>query len=201
MSRARVTVRWHGDEMRRRIAAAVNAGLTAGAQTAADGIRRGLGRGARFTPSPPGSPPNRQRGALAAAISHEPGKRLRAAAGVVRGFAYMIHERGGTITPKRSKYLPVPVNAAAKRIAETGTLRGTRMKYIPRRGSPLLVGYTPRKVMVQGRNIGGVPVFVLKKSVRIPARPFVVPGVRNNIAAIRTAILRRARAHFKGGGS
>lgn len=87
-----------------------------------------------------------------------------------------IHQYGGTITPKRAKALTVPVHVKAygKRAADFPDL-----VYIPRRGAgkdAILAMVKARKgkggsLMRAGAQI--IPYFVLKRSVKIPARPFL----------------------------
>lgn len=84
---------------------------------------------------------------------------------------------------------------------------GVPLQFIPRKGKPpLLVGRQgPRRVVRIGRGIyagakekevkqamSGVPVFVLVRQIRLPARPWLIPALENNKVAIRTAAFHRA---------
>lgn len=83
-----------------------------------------------------------------------------------------IHEFGGTIQAKDSKYLAVPV----------GTRRGSPLKH-----SDLRVRKTAGGNLVMVDE-GGIVQYVLKKSVEIPARPYLRPAADENNAAIRQAM-------------
>jgi len=166
---------------------AANRGLTAVAAQAAMFAKRGMGKGARHTSSPAGSPPNVQRGYLRNAIGFEKSQNLRAAYGVAVGVPYArIHELGGKITAKTTKYLPVPVNAEAKRLLEksTGGLRNASVKLVPivsRGGRPMLIPASRSKASKSGG-----PVFVLKHSATIPPRPYLRPALMRNLPALES---------------
>jgi len=120
------------------------------------------------SPSPAGKPPGKDTGTLGRSIQVDAGKadqlRVRIGTNVPYG---RIQEFGGTIRPKNVKRLPVPLNREAKFMQRRGSLRSQSLTLIPRRGKdPLLV--------VKTKN-GMRPMFVLKKSVTLPARPFVAP--------------------------
>lgn len=145
------------------------------------------------TPSAPGSPPNTQTGLLRNSINVRkvgPGfYRTVSAARYSR-----IQEFGGTIRPTRARALPVPLNHAAKVILQRsgGNLRAAlpNARVINRKGKPpLLVGR--EKVATQKGYRKGKraidrsrPIFILKKSVRMPARPFFGPVLRGNREAL-----------------
>lgn len=93
-----------------------------------------------------------------------------------------IHEMGGTVRPKTAKFLAIPL-AAAKTRAGVARMRPRdipNLKFVPRRGkSPLLVleHFKNVKVKLLGKTIRtdkivtkSTPMFVLKRSVTIPAR-------------------------------
>lgn len=85
-----------------------------------------------------------------------------------------IHQFGGVVRPRKAKALTVPVHAKAygKRAADFPDL-----VYIPRKGkSPMLAMVKARKgrngsMMIAGHQV--IPYFILMKSVRIHARPFL----------------------------
>jgi phage gpG-like protein len=83
-----------------------------------------------------------------------------------------IHEFGGTIQPKKSKYLAIPV----------GTYRGSPQKYADLKLRKTAGG---NLVMVDG---GGTVQYVLKKSVTVPARPYLRPAADENHAAIENSM-------------
>jgi len=86
-----------------------------------------------------------------------------------------IHEFGGTIRAKNSKYLAIPV----------GSYVGS-----PRNHSDLILRKTKRGTLVL-MDAGGSVQYVLKESVEIPARPYLRPAadehheqVQNEIAEV-----------------
>lgn len=194
---------------------AANAGLTRAATELKVWAQRGMGNRShgRGISSPPGTPPHVQRGDLLGSVSSTISTVLKASAGSNHPSA-MMHEKGGTIRATRSKYLPVPLNLAAQRLLErsgattqfingpsggtgwltSGGLRnsGVQLDFIPRPGKPpLLVGRQgPRRavgIMRGGGFMDGTPVFILKKSIRLPARPWLMPALDKNRKAIYEA--------------
>lgn len=107
-----------------------------------------------------------------------------------------IHEFGGTITPKRVKYLPVPFPGMAKRAkqiraAAGGSLRGANLDLVKsKRGNLLLVE--------KNEDRSFTPVFILKKSVRIPARPYMRPAFAESRDQVN-GVFRRVFASAFGG--
>ncbi len=73
-----------------------------------------------------------------------------------------IHETGKTIRPKKAKYLKIPLDPAMQ------TLQG-RKRY-PANDETFVKGNT-----IYMKDTGN-PVFILKSSVRIPARPYMAPS-------------------------
>lgn len=155
-------------------------------------VQRTMGRGARGTPSPPGSPPNRQTGGLARAIVVEKAGDLhfRVGTNLVYG---KIHEFGGVVRAK-SGSLAVPVHRDAKRYSEIGL--GPRdmanLVFVKRPGkAPILI----RENAGRGKKQRGARtevMYVLLKSVRIPARPFLAPAA----ARARVDAQARFRRYF-----
>lgn len=178
---------------------AANAGLTAAAIEAGGFMKRGMSKGPRLRSSAPGSAPNVQRGQLRNTITFAPSTNLRSAAGTnVRYGA--IQERGGVIRAK-GKYLLVPVNDVAKRMSEDGKKMG-KARFVPRPGrDPLLIGVdNVRNSIGQGKSaqhFNGQPVFVLKRSVTLPPRPWALPAVMKNKPAIFAAAHAKARSVLK----
>lgn len=180
---------------------AVNNGLTLAAIDAAGHAKRSMGRGGRFRSSAPGTPPNVQRGILRNAIAYQPSTELRSAMGVVANVNYArIQETGGTITGK-GKHLTVPVNDAAKRFSEkVGSVRLGRFAVIrSRRGALLLVGADKLRYRNKGAgiNINDAPVFVLKRSIRLPARPFLRPAVFGRATELGAIVRNRVTAGIR----
>jgi phage gpG-like protein len=97
--------------------------------------------------------------------------------GEVRGVTVKyarIHEFGGTITPKKAQYLAIPMAAA-----KTGT--GVSRYESPRQVPGLFVFKSKAGNLLLARREGKKGklklFFVLKKSVKIPARPYLGPAV------------------------
>ena len=77
----------------------------------------------------------------------------------------VIHETGGTIRPKRAKFLTVPLQAAL-------SFRGVPLKRRARDWPNTFVATSRRGNLLIFQRRGGriIPLYALKKSVRIPAR-------------------------------
>ena len=151
----------------------------------------------KFQSSPVGGPPAKHRGMLRNSILVEMAGPMRARVGSNLPYA-SVHEFGGVIRARNVRFLPVPINDAAKRLHEkkgTSSLRqmGSFRFIKPMFGrQALLVGDNGVRTQSYGTDASGKritirrndqPVFVLKSSVRIPARPFMRPALarsRNN---------------------
>ena len=96
-----------------------------------------------------------------------------------------IHEEGGTIRPKRGRFLKIPVGPA---------LTGAGGSRLPPGGSGgIRFVPTPRGGVLVGRD--GQGWFVLKQQVTIPARPYLAPDIATiqpRLADNLTRLLRRA---------
>ena len=179
---------WTAKQWQDAILPAINAGVTAAAAVCADTAVQSFGP----SPSPPGSPPGVDTGHLRRSIAFVSpealGTPMRAAFGTAVEYGRHL-EFGAFITPKRSKYLAVPVDRmlAAKftRAAGGGSLRNVPgLKYIPpgkgRRNGGRLVLESSVRVNVRGaksktRGVkSGATVFVLKDSVVIQPRPWIM---------------------------
>lgn len=196
---------------------AVNHGLTMAAIELSGRMKAGMSRGSRYSSSAPGSPPNVQRGRFRNSITHTPGVNLRAAAGTNLRYGYT-QEKGGVIRARHSKYLPIPINAAAQRqqdkfgsstsyfgggFIRQGGLRQLKLDFIPgRRGrAPMLVGKRAVKVKWSvggGGFLGfnGVPVWILKRSIKLPPRPWARPAMEKNKPALLAAFKVGMRIGF-----
>lgn len=174
------SVNWNAGAAKALLIKAMNAGLTAAAEVAANQAERSFGSDHGGVPSAPGSPPNSQTGHLRNSIAYcSPdalGTPLRAAYGT--NVAYGRHlEFGAVIRPKSVKYLPVPINLPARLmlrrlggfgVGVVGSLRTQNLMMIRPKGKPaMLVEKTPT-----GRIKKNGAAFVLKKSVKIAARPW-----------------------------
>jgi phage gpG-like protein len=160
-------------------------GITRAAKAVSEVMKGSMTKNVRFTPSAPGSPPSQQRSGLADSIGHTlaqvNGDKMTASAGSALKYGG-IHERGGTIRAKAGKFLPVPINVAAKRLREKhqGSLSSLPMMVIRTKSGKL---YLMGKDKVRYRNkeaglrINNKPIFALRKTVRIPRRPWAAPAL------------------------
>lgn len=163
---------------------AANDGISAAALQARDIAVRKAGRpGGSLKGSPPGTPPfARRSGGLYTRMAATKSVNLKASFGSSVPYA-RIHELGGTIRPKRSKYLAIPVTRTAARMSsprQDPTLVAIRTK----RGGLQLV----KRMGGSGRHGRIETQFRLVKSVRLPARPYLRPAVFNNRGKIMAAV-------------
>jgi phage gpG-like protein len=196
------------------VKSAAGAGALAMGKVVESNIKASFTRAGRFDSGPVGAPPAIKRGQLRNSIATE--KIGDMAVKVGSNVRYgAIHEYGGRITARNVKFLPVPVNDAAKRLHETKgmqSLRAYPMRLIrPMFGKQaLLVGDAGVRTQFYATDASGKrrtvvrkdqPVFVLKKFVDMPKRPFVAPALaraRNNPTLVTafsvgmTTALRRA---------
>lgn len=178
--------------VRGRMVAAFNAGLTLAAISAASSIKASFAKNGKFRPSNQGYPPNRNRGLLYNSISSTPGENLSASV-YTSGVSYAaIQEFGGLVKAKSSKYLTIPVNDQAARLRErTVTLRSLNLTFVPgpHRGVAFLYKTT------KGKNARSELMFVLKPTVRLPARPYLRPAFRSQevVSKMLAAFCRGAR--------
>jgi phage gpG-like protein len=171
-------------------------GVYAAASVYAAGIKTSMKGKA---PSPPGTPPavrtNRLRSSIV--VARVPGNDLAAKVGTNVVYARM-QEYGGTIRPTRSRMLKIPIG---KSVRATGTHRESTVPLrlmVTKRGA-FLVADRIRKQKKQTLLIGTDILYVLKASVRIPARPFIRPAMQS--ASLYTkaaqALMRITRNNFK----
>lgn len=186
---------------------AADNGLTNAALTHRKLVRESWSKSPRHQSSMPGHPPNMQRRTLDRAMTSTPGKNGRSSSGVRKGVPYArrLELGSGIVGPIRAKgggSLAVPANEQAKRISEKGTpLRSLDLVMIKPRGrAPFLIGKI--KIRVSHNPGGGKtvtrnvePVWVLKKSVFIKARPFLRP--RSKDPAIFAAFHKGARDYIR----
>jgi len=111
-------------------------------------------------------------------LSAGDGQRVRYAA---------IHEYGGTIRPKRGKYLAIPVGPA---LTSSGVARYASPRDVPgltfaqsRKGQPMLVQAQKAGRGKTGRAAGTV-MFLLRRQVTIRARPFMGPAMKKTAEAL-----------------
>jgi len=114
------------------------------------------------------------------------GLTIMSAAVISDSIYWKIHEYGGTITPKRSRYLTIPVTPMARRLPARMWPKGTLFKP---KGKLVLMSKSGR---------GGKPQtqFILRDSVRIHGKHYVrlaVEHARPRFTAIMDAALLKAQ--------
>jgi phage gpG-like protein len=98
-----------------------------------------------------------------------------------------IHEQGGVVTPKRAKALTVPLPGA---MTASGVVRGDARSFsdtflLKRKGKDPVI------MQRKGKNV--VPLFVLKKRVKIPKRPYLRPAIEARIPSLRSEIRKQIK--------
>jgi hypothetical protein len=88
-----------------------------------------------------------------------------------------IHEHGGVITPKRGRFLSVPISAQARQYEGAAAMgRDVELTLIPRKGKPaLLVEQLARR----GKDSAWRIHWILLASVTMPARHWLTRGVHS----------------------
>lgn len=90
-----------------------------------------------------------------------------------------IHELGGTIRPKRAKNLAIPTDAAktGAGVSRVPSPRDMALSWAPTNNGPgMLVDES------------GTPMFILRKSVTIPARPYLRPALDGAVQGFRARL-------------
>lgn len=113
-------------------------------------------------------------GALRDSITAEPVSDHLVEIGTAQVYA-AIHEFGGTIRPKNSKYLAIPLTGAAKGVPGPRDYPGT-LRFIPGQGGGVLV------------DEAGDAQYALRTSVTIRARPYLRPAIDENPGEIEAVI-------------
>lgn len=106
--------------------------------------------------------------------------------GVRRGknVAYSaIHETGGTIKPKRAKYLTIPLKAAK---TASGVARGKARDF----ANTFIKKVSSGDLLIfQNKGNGIIPLFVLKKSVKIPASRYMSKALASRSSRVVDVLL------------
>jgi len=184
---------------------AVNDGLAAAANVAADEAVRSFGKNGEAS-SPPGSPPNWHSGKLGNSISYAHpdrlGTPLHAAFGTEVPYGKYL-ETGATVRPKRTKYLPVPINDAAKRMARQVGNQGVSLRT---KNLKVIIDKAKRQALLveqtkTGKQRKNGAVFVLKRSVTIKARPWIMRAAKSAPDAMLAAFKAAARNSLQASGT
>lgn len=147
--------------------------------------------------SPPGSPPGKQTGHLGRSIQIDDSDLhtgLSAGVFTVRVGSNVpyakIHEIGGKISAKKAKALTVPLNKKARKMAAgVRSVRELDLVFIKRKGKPPLLAKSHG-----GKQARIEPLFILKKSVRIPRRPYMVPTLARHKEDLKNIYAEHMRA-------
>lgn len=100
-----------------------------------------------------------------------------------------IHEKGGTIVPVNRKWLTIPTKHAKTPV---GVVRGRAGSFAntfllkPSKEKP----NRPMMIMQRKGKNDVVPLFILKKRVQIPKRPFLRPSIDDNMGLIKNSIAK-----------
>jgi phage gpG-like protein len=169
----------------------------------------------KYGTSPVGTPPAKHLGALRDSITYQMRSPIVARVGSSIKYG-AVHEFGMTIRPVNKQYLRVAVNDQARELNLKSATLGLRQIgpfriFKSRKGNLMAVGVEKVKSTQYVTNAAGkrvtrkvadVPVFVLKKFVRMPKRPFMAPALawsRNN-AALQSAFVRGLKESLKESG-
>lgn len=174
---------------------ACDSGVLGGAKAIQNDIRTHFSKSGRYKSGPVGSPPNIRRARLRNSIEVALSGPREAKIGSVLKYAH-VHEFGKHIAAK-SRWLTVPLNEPAMRLSERfGTSEGPGgLRAVPggirffrsKALNLIAIGndkakagtYTKDSAGKTVRKItAGQPMWVLKETVSIPARPFMRPGMQ-----------------------
>lgn len=135
-------------------------------------------------------------GHLRRSITHEgpkkQGNRIIGKIGATAPYA-PVHEFGATITPKKTKFLAIPLGPAK-------TAAGAARAPGPRHYSNTFIRKSKAGKLIIFQKLGKkriIPLFVLVKRVVVPKRPWLLPAINKSVPRIMKAIMRRIDQVFK----
>lgn len=154
-------------------------------------VQESFPRAGKFQSGPKGQPPAIKSNMLANSMTYMITSPVSVRIGPTIKYGE-VHEFGMTIQPRTKKFLRVPVNNAAKTLnaksANASLLALGKFRiFKSKKGNLIALGQDKVKSRQYVTNAEGKrvvkssndqPVFVLKKSVRIPARPFMAPALQ-----------------------
>lgn len=131
-------------------------------------------------PSTPGNPPAKRTGALARSIQavNITKNPLMPTYRVGTNNVYArIQEYGGRIRAKKGKFLPIPVGVEGQRAAKAanGDIRKLNLRLVRTKGGKLLL-VKDEAGTKKGKGARSQILFVLKKEVYLPPRPYIRPA-------------------------
>jgi phage gpG-like protein len=171
-----VTMNVNMSQLRALTLAASNIGVGRSCDVLVKFIKNSMRRTSWHNPSPAGGPPGTVTGNLRQSIqSTDPENGY---AKVYTNWKYAaIQENGGIIRARNVKYLTIPMNVrAAKLRANTASLRTLNLHFTKGHRPGLAFLWETRG---KGKNSRSELMFMLKPSVRLPARPFMRPAAQN----------------------
>jgi phage gpG-like protein len=175
-------VKFNRQKIVARVQKAVDAALYAGASSLETNIRESLKRqnssiSAGGIPSAPGEPPATGTGRLSGsivAIKADDWTETKPHYRVGTNIKYAaIQEYGGRIAAKKGKFLAVPLGVDGRRAAREAkgvSLRNLKLTLLRVKGKLLLVRFAGKARAAMK------PLFILLKSVILPARPYMRPA-------------------------
>jgi hypothetical protein len=179
---------WNAPTIDKEYKEAVGKGVTKASIELANLIKREVGRKS----SAPGTPPAVGTGGLRRSWR---AKATLFFATLIRGGVRSnspyaaIHEFGGTITPKKSKYLVIPMNIEARNLLRRyGTVRRVPDLFVLKTGKGLYLAHRRRKGKGKAKGKKLQVLFALKKSVTLPPRPYVRPVLKRYRDVIRQTV-------------
>jgi phage gpG-like protein len=173
--RTKITMKVAGSDLQAVLMKAATTGVGRAADVFVRRIKESFVKTSWFNPSPVGGPPGTVTGRLRNSIQKTPPQNGETIIGTNQRYA-RIHEYGGVLKPTTKKYLTIPVSvAAAKMRSNTGDLRTQNLTF--RKGPNRGVAFLFRTI--KGKNARSELMFVLKRSVRMPSRPFLRPATTN----------------------
>lgn len=191
---------WRGGEFAAALEASFKDANMAAAREYVNQTRDLLNKGGKgpfskgATPSPAGQPPHNSTGRLIKSFYAHEGPGISGYVSTNSPYAF-IHEYGGTIVPK-GKYLVFPVTIDGRRhlrahVTIRAALGAPGVSIAPnRKGGGLLVfGKKGKK--------GRVLLYVMKKSVTLPARPYMRRALKEGTGAIAEAWFGKAMKTLK----
>lgn len=93
------------------------------------------------------------------------------------------HEYGATITPRKAKMLAIPLPAA-----QTGAGVSRYASPLRQHGPPMFMIKSRRGNLLLMSKESKQPLFVLKKKVRIPKRPYILPTIKKELPKVKKGL-------------
>lgn len=175
--RADINMKVNGSDFQSVLMAASNTGVGRAGDVIVRYIKDSFVKTSWFNPSPAGGPPGTVTGRLRNSIQKTPPANGTTIVGTNEKYA-RIQEYGGTIRPTTKQYLTVPTNVdAAKLRARHQSLRDVKgLRFATMFGKKFLIKGPKKRPRI---------MFVLVRSVTLPARPYLRPVTTNQAARDR----------------